>query len=145
MSWGIKITILYVAFIGMILFMVIRTMTEKVDLVTEDYYQKELQFEQQITQDNAAKNLGANPSITIQGDQIKIAFPDTIAHQSVNGTINFYRPSDSSKDVLLPLKPNANGQQEIELSQFIKGLYQVKINWTAATQEYYYETYLTIP
>ena len=129
----------------MILFMVIRTMTEKVDLVTEDYYQKELQFEQQITQDNAAKNLGASPTVTIVGDKIEVAFPDTMAKQSINGTVTFYRPSDSSKDVLIPLQPNTNGTQEIERNQFIKGLYQVKISWKAAAQDYYYETYLTIP
>lgn len=145
MSWGIKIAILYIGFIGMILFFVIRAMSENVDLVTEDYYQKELQFEQQITKDNAARKLGASPTVNISADNVEIVFPDTLMQNPINGQVTFYRPSDSSKDFVVKLNPDTNGKQIISRSQFITGLYQVKINWNSSATDYYHEVALYIP
>lgn len=145
MSWGIKIAVLYIGFIGMILFFVIRAMSENVDLVTEDYYQKELQFEQQITKGNAAQTLGASPTVAISGDNIEVVFPDTLMQAPISGQVTFYRPSDSSKDFVVKLNPDTNGKQMIPLSQFITGLYQVKFNWNSSSTDYYHEEALYIP
>ena len=42
MSWGTKILIVFILFVGGILFMVIKSSIQKTDLVTTDYYAKEL-------------------------------------------------------------------------------------------------------
>lgn len=145
MSWGVKITLLYVGFIAMILGFVAKAMSEHVDLVAEDYYQKELQFEEQITKDKAARNLGASPSVIIVGDNVEITFPDTITQSPITGQATFYRPSDSSKDMVVALNLGSTGKQVIPRSQFITGIYQVKLNWADTEQEYYHEVQLYFP
>lgn len=145
MSWGAKITLLYVGFIAMILGFVAKAMSEHVDLVAEDYYQKELQFEEQITKDKAARNLGASPSVIIVGDNVEISFPDTITQTPITGQVTFYRPSDSSKDMVVALNLGSTGKQVIPRSQFIAGIYQVKLNWADTKQEYYHEVQLYFP
>jgi len=53
MNWGKGITIVMVAFIGFIITLVTILMSNKIDLVSEDYYQKEIKFEDEIA---SAKN-----------------------------------------------------------------------------------------
>ena len=65
MNWGFKILMLYAAFVGMIIFLVFRTAHENIDLVTEDYYQQELAFQNKIDQTAAALQIGEDPVVRI--------------------------------------------------------------------------------
>ena len=48
MNWGYKILLVYLIFILGILFMVFKSSTQKTDLVTTDYYAKELKYQEKI-------------------------------------------------------------------------------------------------
>ncbi len=145
MSWGIRIVIVYVGFIAMIAFMIIRTMGEKVELVSTDYYQQELRFQQQIDKSNAVKELGTVPVITADAENIEILFPDTLMQHELTGKIRLYRPSDASKDVELELGPDANGRQLVPTDELLTGLYDIKLSWTSGGQEFYYERSIYLP
>lgn len=59
LNWGTSIVVAFIAFVGFILYFVITMSVDKSyshDLVTEKYYQKELQFQDDI---DAQKNGGA--------------------------------------------------------------------------------------
>lgn len=56
MNWGKGIAVALSLFVGFILFLAISLMTQNVDLVSEDYYQKEMAFENEII---ARKNADA--------------------------------------------------------------------------------------
>ena len=45
MNWGYKIMLAYVVFIAGILFLVFKSSSQKVELVTENYYEQELKFQ----------------------------------------------------------------------------------------------------
>ncbi len=145
MSWGIRIVIVYVAFVAMIVFMIVRTMGEKVELVTSDYYQEELRFQQQIDKANAVKDLGAVPMITANAEAIEIQFPDTLMQQGITGKIRLYRASDASKDVVMDLRPGADGMQLVSTENLLTGLYDVKLSWSSGGEDYYYERSIYIP
>lgn len=145
MSWGMRIVIVYVAFVAMIVFMIARTMGEKVELVTSDYYQEELRFQQQIDKANAVKDLGAVPMITANAEVIEIQFPDTLMQHGITGKIRLYRPSDASKDVVMDLGPGADGMQLIPTENLLTGLYDVKLSWSSGGEDYYYERSIYIP
>src|SRR6266498_934094 len=98
MSWGIRITILYSAFVVMILFLVFRTMNEKVDLVTPDYYRDELKFQGQVDRQNESASLHEQPVVSVTGKNVMLRFPGAVAGATISGTIKFYRSSDSSRD-----------------------------------------------
>ncbi len=42
MNWGYRVALLYISFAGLIIFLVTKSVNEKVDLVTPDYYAQEL-------------------------------------------------------------------------------------------------------
>jgi hypothetical protein len=125
MSWGIRIIFLYVGFVGMIVFMVMLTMREKVDLVTPDYYKQELEFQQTIDSKERANASGAQPTISVVDGNLVTVYPD----KSVSGKIAVYRPSDSSKDFEVEITVGEDGNQPIPGSRFVKGLYKVTIYW----------------
>lgn len=145
MSWGIRIAILYASFVGMIIFLVFRTAHENIDLVTEDYYQQELEFQNRIDQREASSRLGADPVVNITADSVEIIFPDSVARQGIAGRALFYRASDASRDVVLELQTGITGVQRVARSQFATGSYQLKLTWMSGGHPYYFEKQLYIP
>ena len=62
-NWGTGIVIAFIAFISFIMYFVINMNINKKydhDLVTEDYYKKELEFQNDIDKETNAKNLVEN-------------------------------------------------------------------------------------
>ena len=48
MNWGYKILAVYLVFVAGIVVMVYKSSTQKIDLVTTDYYAKELKYQERI-------------------------------------------------------------------------------------------------
>lgn len=145
MNWGLRIAILYGAFVAMILFLVFKTMNEKVDLVSPDYYQKELKFQEQIDMQTQSASLNEQPAIEITEKNIAIKFPGAVAKENISGTIKFYRPSDSSKDFTTAMEVDSSGIQIVPSDKFIKGIYEAQLTWSAGGKNYYNEISLYIP
>lgn len=104
-NWGTGITIGIVLFIAFIMTMVVTMLTDKGydhDMVTTEYYKKELLYQQEIDAEQNASDLGAITSKrTTTG--WAIAFPETIDATKLTGTVSLYRPSDEQLDTNLPL------------------------------------------
>ena len=56
LNWGTRITVLYLGFVALIVFLVAGSMRQSFDLVSPDYYQKELEYQSVI---EAGKNQAA--------------------------------------------------------------------------------------
>jgi hypothetical protein len=50
LSWGYKIMFVYIAFVAGMGFLVFKASSQKFDLVTKDYYDQELKYQQVIDQ-----------------------------------------------------------------------------------------------
>ena len=57
MNWGYKILLVYVVFVAGIMFLVFKSSSQKMDLVTTDYYAKELKYQQKIDAMNKVQKL----------------------------------------------------------------------------------------
>jgi hypothetical protein len=145
MSWGIRITILYVGFVALIGTMVYLSMRQNVDLVSADYYQKELDFQNQLDRMNESKKLTTQPEVKAGADQVSILFPAEFRNQPISGNVHFYRAADASRDFQIDIAADTSGLQKIANDKFVSGAYTVKINWTAAGKNYYNESPLYIP
>ncbi|CAN5803726.1 hypothetical protein BH11BAC7_BH11BAC7_22860 [soil metagenome] len=145
MSWGIRITILYSAFVAMILFLVVRTMNEDIELVSPDYYANELKFQDQIDRQKQSVLLHEQPQIEIKENTIAIKFPAEIKPSTISGAIKFYRPSDSSSDFTINLQVDSSMSQLVSSGKFKTGTYQAQVTWSAGGKNYYNEIPLYIP
>lgn len=138
MSWGIRITMLYLGFVAIILTLVITCFGHKSELESKDYYVKELKFQEQI---NAAANLRelSEPiSYKVMDRSIQILLPKEILSDNLDGTIYFMRPSDSSKDKTIALKTDPDGVQTIDPG-FAKGVYKMQISVQSKGKSYFKE------
>lgn len=144
MSWGIKILCLYLGFVSLIVTMVTLTMREKVDLVSEDYYQKELEYQGKINTIERTAALKEQLTWRISGDTLLLDFPDT-ENSACSGTIFFFRPSDARLDRTIVLAKSSDTLRRVPLTQLEKGLYRMQIDWQFGGMAYYNEGFIQIP
>ena len=145
MNWGHKITLVFLGFVIMMVYMVVKSFQANVDLVSEDYYLEELNYQQQIDKKNnvEAANMAIKYQITPEG--VFLTFPDQTYLEKVSGSINLYRPSAASMDVQLSIALDSQFRQLIRPDQFSPGKYILKIDWTDGGKPYYQEIDLLIP
>ena len=146
MNWGWKIVVVYSAFVVMTLGMVFYFMGHKVDLVADDYYKQEIEYQDQIDKISNAKSLIEPIRFKYTASQrtVLLSFPIEHLEKGLKGNIHFYRPSDSSLDKEFDIKTNESGEQTIAIGSLKKGLWKVKISWTAADKAYYDEKVITL-
>lgn len=130
----------------MTLGMVFYFMGHKVDLVAKDYYQQEIEYQDQIDKITNAKSLDEPIGIEYLAAErkIKLQFPTELLNLDINGSIHFYRPSDSGLDKQFKIDPSEEGEQIIAIGSLSKGLWKIKITWTAADKAFYDEKTITL-
>ncbi|MCG8309429.1 MAG: FixH family protein [Cytophagales bacterium] len=146
MSWGWKIVVLYTAFVVMTLTMVFYFMRQKVDLVADDYYKQEIEYQSQINKITNARSLREPIGFTFspKDRNIQLKFPESHITQGIQGEVYLYRPSDADQDKNFDIHPDENGKQVIALGSLRKGMWRVKIYWISAGREYYDEKIITL-
>jgi nitrogen fixation protein FixH len=82
--------------------------------------------------------------INLENGFIRLVFPKEFEQKSLNGTVQFYRPSDSKKDFTLSLSIDTSAQQIISTQNLEKGYWKVKLNWMQDSVEYYKESSFVI-
>ena len=138
MNWGYKILFVYIAFVVGILLMVFKSSTQKVDLVTIDYYAKELKYQERIDAVKRTQALSAPVTHEIIDQQIVFHFPKEFAAKKMSGSVLFYCPSDENKDLEKKFFA-ATGNFSMPLSAVQKGAYELQVSWQAEGVAYYFE------
>jgi hypothetical protein len=145
MSWGIKITFLYSGFVALILTMVVLTMRENVDLVSEDYYQQELDYQEKINTIERTHRLDEPLTWEITPQSLVLRVPERFAKDRVTGSVFFFRPSDKRLDKTIAIPAGTDRERNISLTVLKSGLYNMQISWTAGGENYYNEGVIQIP
>jgi hypothetical protein len=144
MSWGIRITVLYMSFVILILTLVFITSNNKEELVAKDYYSQELDYQNKIEAIKNANNLESPINYEVVGKIININVPTELLSKDVKGEIYLYRPSDSTKDINLKFKVNTDGKISITDSKLLTGVYKMKITLFSNTKKYIKEEVINI-
>lgn len=137
-SWAYKILIVYLLFVGGIMFLVYKANKEHYDLVTDNYYEAEVKYQDVIDQKQRVANLSSPPEINYQGHQLRIQFPSDFNGKILQGELYLYRPSDAKKDYRQSFTVSDN-QYTLQLPESVSGLYDIKLSWQAGGQSYFME------
>ncbi len=130
-NWGTGIAIAIIGFISFIMYFVITMSTDHAyshDLVTDKYYQAELNYQEEI---NAEKNANAlQENITIERNQkgIKINLPKDFASQKIEGKVFLYRPSNKQLDFEIPIS-TSKSYLLVPEQRLLDGRWNIKILW----------------
>ena len=141
-NWGTGIVIAFVAFISFILFFVINMSTNKKydhDLVTEDYYAQELEYQNDINKENNAKNLNTNISYKKTEKGLFILFPETMTLSKITGKVILYRPSNKQFDFEIALTSLSNHKLLIPDNRLLSGRWNIKVDWEYKDESYMYK------
>lgn len=139
-NWGTGILIFIILFLIAIISFVIFANTQKVKLVEEDYYPKELNFDSQMEKQANAEALIEKVSIGLTTDAlIFIHFPEFFNPKQVEGSILIYRPSDDKEDILYEITLDSNSYQVLPAKELLPGKYIIKLDWTSEGIEYFQE------
>lgn len=128
-------------FIGFILYLVFNMLTDEKfdhDLVTEEYYKKELLYQQEIDAETRGKELSENISDQRTEKGWLIEFPKNLDPAQISGTLRFYRPSSKKLDFKIPLNLKDH-QLIIPREQIVDGRWNIYIDWAYAGETYLYK------
>ena len=128
----------YVTFVAGMGFLVFKASTEEFDLVTKDYYDQELKYQQIIDQSANTSNLSTPVTIEKREGELRISFPDAMKDKKKQVDFYLYYAADAKKDFRKSFELNEN-----ELTQALpvgmKGMYELKLSWEAEGVKYYFE------
>ena len=144
-NWGTGIFIFIVLFTGACIAFLIWTRTQVWSLVEEDYYPKELRWEEKLGKMRNANALTVPLQVKVEQTDLVISFPELFRGKVMTGTIDVYRPSDEKLDLILPIGVDTALGQHIPLSRLKKGRYVVKIDWTSGGRGFYKEQDIFVP
>ncbi len=143
-SWGIKIAGLYVGFVILILSLVSMAMRQNVDLVSKDYYEQELNYQDKIDKTNRSRSLKEPLSWEVKQGVLALKFPEQFKGQKINGSIYFFRPSDAAMDKIIAMPTDTSSVRNISTNKLKKGLYKMQVSWEVDKEEYYNEGIIQI-
>jgi hypothetical protein len=137
--WPLGIVLTLAGFIAGTVGLVVMACSQRIDLVSPDYYERELKYQGQIDQVARTHRTASQASVAYDaaGKCITVSLPTNQISLAVSGSIELYRPSAARMDHAVSLKPDANGIQRVDASALAPGLWRVRVSWTSEKQNYY--------
>jgi len=143
-SWGTGIVIAFGVFMSINVLTAVYLMNQDVNLVSEDYYDEEIKYQQQIDRMERTSRLEKKQIVSFDGSIFKIKIPKSVLSKRLTGEIYFYRPSNSKSDIKIPLITDTLGVQVIPVERLEKGLWTIKVTWLSIGKEYFSEDRILI-
>jgi hypothetical protein len=136
--WPAGIIAAFVLFIAGTVGLVVLSARNHVELVSPDYYDQELRYQQHINRRARARALPEQARVSYDAARgnIVIALPAAQARVA-QGRIQLYRPSDARLDRDLPLALDANGIQQLDAKQLHTGLWIVRVQWSVDGEQFF--------
>ena len=133
-TWGHAITLVFILFAGYILYFVYQSFQTNVDLVAEDYYAKEVAFQDRINQTANAVPFKDVIEVRVDEQGLILQFPEEI--EVKEGLVTLFRPSAKEMDRVFPISL-IEGQQRIPKEVLTPGRYAVQLEWKDSEKGYF--------
>ncbi len=133
MNWGNAIVLVFVVFAAIIITMVTICMRQDdLHLVTQNYYEEEIRYQEHIDKVNNARDLG----ISVLDFDTKNKVIDLNLPADSSGSIHLFRPSDARLDQKLTIDSD---KKSLDLSGLKPGYWHIKLTWEKDGIAYYEE------
>jgi len=135
-GWGKGLLVSYLVFMVVILATVAFSFTMDVNLVSDNYYERELKHQYEIDKLNRYAQLPEKINFVVSADKLKISFPKIFSEEQISGKIIFFRPDDSKKDISVKISTDDSLNHEVPLSAVAKGLWKISVDWQVKNVAY---------
>lgn len=143
--WPYAVVAGLLLFMGYIVYFVFLAMRQDVDLVSKDYYEQEIAYQEQIDRVKRTQALGdVMLDYNVQDEKILLQMPATYKGKNLSGVIVFFRPSDDKLDKQLQMQLGRDQSQLIEVADLEPGLWKVRVSFSDGEEAYYTEKTIQI-
>ena len=145
MNWGTKIALAYLAFACGLFALVYQALKTEYHLVTDNYYEKELEHDAIMVARKNSENLPEPVKISYHAEhkEVHIFFPEDLS--DIEGEVLFYHPVNSHKDRTFPIPALDEGRFSIDKKDLEPGRWKVQLSWKHEEDAFFDEKTLIIP
>lgn len=144
-NWGTGIVLAFIGFISFILYFVISMTVNKKyehDLVTENYYAQELEFENDLNKQKNAQSLKEDITWKHSKEGLVINFPSDMDPTKISGKVFLYRPSNKQLDFESAISLSDHNLL-IPDKSLLGGRWNIKVDWEYNGNSYVYKKDIT--
>lgn len=143
-NWGLGIAISIIVFSIVTLLFVYFAFNQDVNLVREDYYEAELNFDNKMETLKRTKELSQELGIVVIPNFVEFTFPEVASKNKITGNILLYRPSDRNLDIELRINTDSLFKQRVSSNNLKKGIWKAQVAWYVDTLSYYSEKIIMV-
>lgn len=144
--WPYGIIAAFAIFISGTVALIVLACTHRTDLVSADYYEQEIKFQNHLDRLRRTKELDVTGAVAYDSakQRITISLPSEQIRQAVSGRVELYRPSAAGLDRQIALTPDRNGVQVVETRDLRPGLWKVRVSWSVGENDYFMDQRIVI-
>ena len=142
-NWGSGIAIFYTLFVVIMVFMVVRASQTDINMVQDNYYDQDLNYEQfRKSRQNGMQDGVLAINYRSEVKNVAIQFPQD--EKNIRGSVQFYRPSDQGLDKSMDISLDEKNLMEVAVDKFPAGYWKVVVKWDISGKSYYREEQLVL-
>lgn len=127
-TWGTGIFLFLVLFLAASAVFIIFASRQQVNLVHKDYYEKGVDYSEQMRVNERSKPFLKALSVNSTNESFIVSIEESLAQRIDSGTVLMFRPSDKTKDISAKLSARAT-QMQFDKQMLINGRYILKFTW----------------
>lgn len=138
-NWGKGLTLAIVAFMVAMLGMVYISFRQTNEMIEDNYYERELKYQNIIDAKNELLNYRDFEYISSDEKSIYLHLPADVSDKIESGSVQFIRLDNESMDKKFPISQSNSNSLAIGKSDLLHGDYRVKLAWKNDGKNYFYE------
>jgi hypothetical protein len=138
MNFGKWIVVAFVLFTLFIATLVTVCVRQDIPLVTKNYYEEELEFQDQITRLQNTEALIDQPDIRITDNNVVVVTYSRLPEVE-HGKLKLFRPSDAGLDQTFVIDATSSTSTRFTIDHPVRGLYKAQFAWKQSGKEYFIE------
>ncbi len=134
-TWGTGIFLFLALFLAGSAVFIVFASRQQVNLVHKDYYEKGVDYSEQMRVIERSKPFAHDFDISSTNDFFIISIKESLSQKIDSGMVLMFRPSDKDKDVSAKFTANAD-RLEFDKRALINGRYILKLSWYSEGLKY---------
>jgi hypothetical protein len=139
MSWGYKILIVILLFIGGMLYMVYVAMQQDNEMLDDRYYEREVAFQSQIDASQRVKDISSDRLLTQNDTAIILQIPTAACSPIAEASMDWIRRDNMKADKSMAIELDDSCRMYLNKAPFEKGMYMVRVRWKFNAEDYFAE------
>ncbi len=134
-NWGTGILLFLILFLAACAVFITFAMRQNVNLVHKDYYEKGVDYTEQMNVDARSLQFKNYFEVTNQNDFLVVNIEESLSAKIDSGKVLMFRPSNSKHDILYDLKAKSN-TINFPKENLVSGRYILKVYWYSEGLKY---------